>query len=300
MFNQDVCYIEKNFNAEKANSNRKLLLESYLQFSCENGFVSLIRFLFQEINNRQESFQHLHFDGRFLKKACQNKHFKVFKYLLEDDQAKDEAAEFLKDFPLHFACKNSSVDMVQYLIETKQINIEVKDKEGKTPLHDACYVGSIEIAKYLIEKQNANINTTDNKGRSLLHSACQSRCFELVKYIFRKTELDVNDQDEDGSTALHLACESGNLKVVKFMITDKKANLHLVDKQGKTPLHVACQWKFPQVSISKFLVNQGANALAKDKSGMSLLQIAKTKLKDIRFKTQKVELITFLKAATKR
>jgi hypothetical protein len=48
------------------------------------------------------------------------------------------------------------------------------------------------------------------------------------------------------------------------------------------------------VSIVKFLVNHGANVLAKDKSRKSPLQIAKSKLID------EVELITFLKAATKR
>jgi ankyrin repeat protein len=302
MFNQDLCYINTHFNAEEVNSKRKLLLKSYLKFSCENDLLGLTRFLFKEINNKQEFFEHFHFDGSFLKNAGENKHFKVFKYLLEDDQAKVEAAEFLKDFPLHYVCENGSLEMVQYLIETKKIDIEVKDKEGRTPLHFACMSGSIEITKYLIEKQNANINTTDNKGRSVLHSACQSRCFELVKYFSQKTKQDVNAQDEDGSTVLHLACERRwpNLKIVKFLITDMKANLHLFDKEGRTPLHVACQLDFPKVSIAKFLVNQGANVLAKDKSGMSPLQIAKSTLKEIRFQPDKVELIRFLKTATKR
>jgi ankyrin repeat protein len=298
MFNQDLCYIEKHFNA---NSKRKMLLKSYLRFSCKNDLLDLARFLFQEVENRQDLFQHLTFDGSFLKTACKNKNFDFFKYLLDDDKAKDEAAEFLKDFPLHYACQHGSLEMVQYLIETKQIDIEVIYKGRITPLYDACYAGSIEIAKYLIEKQNANINTIDTKGRSVWHFACKSNSLELVKYISQKTKQDANAQDEDGSTALHLACESWwNLKVVKFLISDMKANLHLVDKEGRTPLHVAWQLNFPQLSISKLLVNKGANVLAKDKSGVSPLQIAKSKLEDPGFYTEKIELITFLKAATKR
>jgi ankyrin repeat protein len=291
MFNQDLCYIEKHFNDEDANSKRNLLLKSYLQFSCKKGWLDQTRFWFQEVGNRQESFQHLNFDGSFLRSACVKKHIVIFKYLLEDEKAKEEAAEFLNDFPLHYACKRGSLEMVQYIIETKKIDIEVKDKEGRTPLHFACIESSIEITKYLIENQNADINTTDNKGRSVLHSACQSRCFELVKYISQKTELDVNDQDEDGSTALHLACQWRNLKVVKFLITDMKANLHLIDKQGRTPLHVHCQSSGAKVQIAKFLVNKGANVLAKDKSGKTPLQITKT---------YKTEMIGFLTAATKR
>jgi hypothetical protein len=45
------------------------------------------------------------------------------------------------------------------------------------------------------------------------------------------------------------------------------------------------------VSVPKFLVNQGASVLAKDKGGESPLQIASADEK---------ELIAFLKAATKR
>ncbi len=290
MFNQDVCIIEKHLKGEEAKSKRILLLKSYFEFSCENGLMDLTRFLFQEINNRQESFQHLHFDGSFLKSACINKHIDIFKYLLEDEKAKEEAAEFLNDFPLHYACKRGSLEMLQYLIETKKIDIEVKDKEGRTPLLLACIEGLIKITKYLIAEQNANINTTDNKGRSVLHSACQSRCFKLVKYISQKTKPDVNDQDEDGSTALHLACKGCNHKIVKFLITDMKANHHLVDKEGRTPLHVACQsnWSVP---IPKLLVIKGANVLAKDNSGKSPLQFAVDNGKIT---------IPFVKAATKR
>jgi ankyrin repeat protein len=303
MLNQDICYIEKHFNAEEANLKRKLLLNSYLKFSCEKGFLDLTRFLFQEIFNKKKSFHHFTFDGSFLKTACKKKQVDIFKYLLEDEKAKDEAAEFLKDFPLHYACERGSLEMVQYLIKTKEIDTEVKAKEGSKPLHFACMSSSIEIAKYLIDKLNANTITTDNKGRSVLHFACKSiTCnIELVKYISQKEKQDVNDQDEDGSTALHLACKhSGNLKVVKFLIPDMKANLHLVDKEGKTPLHVACQDRWPIVSISKFLVNQGANVLAKDKSGKSPMQLAKSNLIYPSFEPGKIDLILFLKATTKR
>ncbi len=302
MFNQDLCYIEKHFNAEEANLKRKWFLKSYLQFSCENGLLDLTKLLFQERSNRPELFQHLTFDGRFLKyciryfqllkfphfsfeTAYKNKHFDVFKYLLEDEKAKDEADKYLKSLPLDFYEEIGSLEMIQYLIETKKINVEVKNNKGETLLHLACHAGSIEMAKYLIEKQNANVNITDNKGRRVLHSACQSGCSKLVKYFSQKTKQDVNAQDEDGSTALHLACECWNLKVVKFLINDMKSNLHSVDKEGRTPLHVACN-----TPISKYLVSKGANVLAKDNSGKSPLQIA----------YHNRETTHFLKAATKR
>jgi ankyrin repeat protein len=294
MFNQDLCYIESHFNAEEANSKRKFLLKTYLKFSCKNGFLDLTRFLFQEIENKQEYFQPLSFDGNFLKSACWKKHFDTFKHLLEDEKAKDEAAEFLNDFPLHYACKRGSLEMIQYLIETKKMDIEVKDKKGKTPLHHVCNAGSIEIAKYLIETQNANNNTMDTKGRSLLHIVCRSRCFELVKYISQITKQVVNVQDEDGSTALHVACQFGNLKLVKLLITDMKANPHAVDKEGRTPLHAACHTLYSNVLIAKFLVKQGANVLAKNHSGKIPLQIAKAENKFDK------EMIAFLRAATKR
>jgi ankyrin repeat protein len=294
MFNQDLCYIEKHFKAEKANSKRNLLAKIYLIFSCENGFKGLIIFLFQEIKNRQDSFQDFSFDRSFIETAYANNHYDVFKYLLEDEKAKNEAAEFLKNFPLHYVCRLGSLEVVKYLVETKQINIEEKDKEGIAPLHWACTRASIKIAEYLIEKQNANTNTTDTKGRSVWHFACQSRSRELVQYISHKTKIDVNIQDDDGSTALHLACTKHNLDVVKFLINDMKANLHLIDNEGRTPLHIHCQNKFSQVPIIKYLVDNGANVCAKDKSGKTPLQIAEAKKKNDK------ERIAFLKAATKR
>jgi hypothetical protein len=314
MFNEDLCYVKTHFNAEEANSRRKLLLKSYLKFSCENGLLDLSRFLFQEINNKQESFQPLRFDGSFLKTACSFKHIEIFKYLLEDENAKNEATEFLKGFPLHYASQYGSLEIVQYFIKTKQIDLELRDKEGRTPLHLACRAGSIEIAKYLIAQQNANINASNNLGRSVWHFVIESKCLELVKYISQKTKQDVNAQDEDGSTTLHLACEKyeSSLKIVKFLITDMKANLHSIDKEGRTALHVHCQSRWinvsdfsisygPEVPILKFLVNKGANVLAKDNSGKSPLQIAKSELEDPDFRSERKKmLITFLQAATKR
>ncbi len=238
MFTQDLCYIETHFNAEEADSKRKLLLESYLEFSCENGLLDLTRFLFQEIKNRQESFEHWTFYG-CLKTACTNKHFDVWKYLLEEDQAKDGAAEFLKNFPLHYACKNGSLKMVQYLIEEQNANINTTDR-GMTPLFLACFSDSIEIVQYLIEKQKANIYTINNRGRSVWHFACMSGSLELVKYISQTTEQHVNVQDEDGSTALHLVCQQykPSLKVVKFLVS-KGANVLAKDKSGQIPLQIA-------------------------------------------------------------
>jgi ankyrin repeat protein len=302
MFNQDICYIERHFNAKEVNSKKNFLLKTYLKFSCKNGFLDLASFLFQERSNRQESFKGFIFDGSFLKKACWKKHFDIFKYLLEDEKAKDEAAEFLKDFPLHCACGRGSLEMVQYLIETKKIEIELRDKEGSTPLHCACFAGQIDIAKYLIETQNANINATGNKGKSVWHYASQSGCLKLVKFISKKTKPDVNAQDEVGLTALHLACQFhsfkktdliSNFKVVKFLISDMKANVDSLDIDGRTPLHVLCQ-TCSIVLVLKFFVNQGANVLGKDKSGKTPLQIAEDKT------IYHKEKIAFLKVATKR
>jgi ankyrin repeat protein len=286
ILNQDLCYIEKQCNAEEANSKIKLLLESYLRFSCTKGFLDLACFLLQEINNRQELIQHLNFDGKFLETACRKKHINVFQYLLEDEKAKDEAAEFLKDFPLHYACSNGLLEMVQYMIESGLSDFEAKDTDGQTLLYLALEMGSIQTVQYLLEEKRACINETNKHGRSVFQAACKSGSLELIKYIQEKFKPDINAQDDNGLTALHVACTRWNLGVVKFLITDMKANLHSVDKEGKTPLHVAGAYN--NYSIAKFLVKKGADVLAKDNSRNIPLQIARR------------ELNPFLKAATKR
>ncbi len=218
MYNQDLCYIEQRFKTEVANSKRKLLLQSYLEFSCEEGLVDFTTFLMQEISRRQEYFQSFTFDGVLLQIACKHKHIEVFKYLLEDEKAKEEAAEFLKDSPLHNVCENGSWEMVQHLIERYNLDFETKDKKGKTPLYCALKCGSIQIARYLVEQKHACIDGRFEDGRNLFHAACKSRSLELIKYISDALQLlDVNTPDENGMTALHLACEWRNLKVVKFL-----------------------------------------------------------------------------------
>ncbi len=293
MFNQDLGYIEKYFNADDANLKRNLLLKSYLKFSCENGLLDLTRFLFQELSNRHDSYHPLLFDGSFLSIACYFKHVDVFQYLLEDEKAKEEAAEFLKDFPLHFACRYDSLEMLKYLIATKPADIGSRNAHGNTPFYRALLYGSTKIVQYLIEENNSRINTVFNYKRNVFQVACISGSLEVVKYISEKTRvLDVNAQDEDGLTALHLACESQNIKVVKFLVSGVKSNLHSVDNEGRTPLHVACELN--DLSIAKFLVSKGSDVLAKDMSGKIALQIAAGHIP-----TSK-QLIALLKAATKR
>jgi ankyrin repeat protein len=295
LFNQDFCYIEKHFKGEEPDSKRKLLLKSYLKFSCEYGFLDLTRVLFQEINTKLKSFHDLiSNDESLLKAACRNKHIAVFKYLLEDKKAKDEADEFLKDFPLHYACKYGSLEMVQYLIETKSLSVEAKNGDGHTPLYIALCTGGIEIVKYLIKEKNASTDGIYSYGKNAFAFACFFGSIENVKYISGKTNPDVNAHDDNGLTALHSECERGDLKVIKFLITDMKANINSVDNEGRTPLHAACQYKFPNLSIPKFLVSQGADVLAKDNCGKTPLQVAKCQV------YLPNDLINMLKAATKR
>ncbi len=290
ILNQDLGYIEKQFNAEEANSKKVLLLQNYLRFSCVLGFLDLTRLLFEQINKKQESFQHLMLDGDYLKMACCFKHMDVFQYLLEDEKAKDEAAEFLKDFPLHFACRYGSLEMVQYMIESGLSDFEAKDTDGQTLLYLALERGSTQTVWYLLKEKRACIDAANKHGRSVFQAACCSVSLELVKYIQEKLQLDINAQDNNGLTALHLACTSFNLDVVEFLITDMKANLHSVDKEGRTPLHAAGANN--NYSIAKFLVKKGADVLAKDNSRKIPLQLAKNDYRR--------QLIPFLKAATKR
>ncbi len=268
IFKQDLCNIEKHFHAEEADLKRMLLLKSYIQFSCKESVLGITKFWFQEIYNRQEPF---HFDGSLLVAACKCHSLDVFQYLLEDEKAKDEAAEFLKDFPLDHACKKGSLEMVQYLIEAKQLDVS---KERTTYLTWILRRGSMEMVQYLSEKNLFSLVMSDEKRRASFGLACSSRSLELVKYISQDNlEQCVNFADEKfGLTALHLACASKDLEPVKFLVKDVKANIHAVDVEGRTPLHLACLTQSHK--LLQFFVNQGADVLAKDKSGKIPLQVA--------------------------
>ena len=294
IFNQEMCYIENHFYDEEANLRKKMLLESFLEFSCQEGWLELTKFLFQNTKSILENFRHLILDGSFLKTACKYKNSKVFKYLLEEEEAKDEATQFLNDFPLHYACKNGSLEIVQCLMKTKYIDVESKNKEGQTPLYCAICGKSTEIVKYLIKQKNASTNGIYEDGKNLLQVACKSGSLQQVKYICGKTKFDVNAQDANGSTALQLACRRWNIQLVGFLIDDMEANLHLVDNEGRTALHVACQWHFSEILIPWSLVTHGANVLAKDKNGKNPLQLA------IATRNPAKEVVIFMTAKTYR
>jgi ankyrin repeat protein len=288
MFNEDLRYFEKqHFNADDANLGRTLVLESYLNFSCRAGWLDLTTFLFQEMNKRKDFFHNWSIDVSFLETACNSQNFEVFKFLFEEKEK----------------------EMVSNCIKTKLADIKTLDEEGETLLNYALKFGSVKIIQYLIEEKKACFDASYKHGRNALQFACNFVYDRLtvVKYILEKTKVDVNAQDEKGSTALHLACERENLKVIKFLINKMKANLNVEDQKGRTPLHVLPRSYVPKTQITTFLVNKGANVMAKDKSGESPLQFAISELRIKRYlvfykeiEIYKGKQVTILEAATKR
>jgi ankyrin len=78
---------------------------------------------------------------------------------------------------------------------------------------------------------------------------------------------DVNDQKEDLWTSLHLA-SAGHLEIVQLLVRHGAA-LDKTNADQETALHIAS--RFGNLKIARFLIEQGANTMSKDKDGDSTI-----------------------------
>jgi ankyrin repeat protein len=105
-----------------------------------------------------------------------------------------------------------------------------------------------------------------------LRNAIKSGETELAKnLIFSLDKADLDEQDKDGKTPLHLATSYGDIVIVNALI-DRKVNLELKDRIGRTPLHYAAQ--SDRLEVAEILITKGAYIDSTDEYNITPLSIA--------------------------
>lgn len=94
----------------------------------------------------------------------------------------------------------------------------------------------------------------------------------LIEYVMNNLNISFDCCDDYGYTALHLAAKFNCFESCQYIVTNKLVEINLATTSGYTPLLLAVS--SADIHLIKFLVNNGANALATSRSGKGILYYA--------------------------
>lgn len=175
--------------------------------------------------------------GTALHAAAENGHTEVVEYLL-DQGADREALNGDDETPLHLAA-TTCIKCVKVLV-ARGANIIARDKYQRTPLHHAAKASRSTIVEYLLD-QGADKEARDHCQGTPLHKATNWEsgftCIDCVKTLIARGA-NINALDNWHRSALHHATFAGRAEIFEFLISNG-ANIQATDKSGDTSLAVA-------------------------------------------------------------
>jgi len=126
-------------------------------------------------------------------------------------------------------------------------SVNRKNGKGLTPLIVACERNLPKVAEILLQ-HGANIRDKDSNGRHPLSVAAFCGCNDVVEFLLQHikkspvTSTLLNETDENGCTPVWLAARTGNVSMTKLLV-EAGADLTIKDKDGMTPHDVAVKFK---------------------------------------------------------
>ena len=149
---------------------------------------------------------------------------------------------------------------------------------GASPLWRAAYSGHAQIVAWLIEQGHGDANDRvvseyAASEVSALMAAAAGGSLDTVEVLLAH-RADVHAKDSIGRTALFWAVERGHSAIVDRLLS-ADADLEAADIWGGTALHLAASnagWA--DVSRIEYLLERGADPLARDKMGRTPLDVA--------------------------
>ncbi|KOO35990.1 d chain transport protein [Chrysochromulina tobinii] len=157
----------------------------------------------------------------------------------------------------------------------EQVHLSTKD-EGWTPLHYACIEEQLAVVKRLL-KEGADPSSGDSEGTTAVHIAATLPSVAMLRALFEGAAVKVNpDQgDRNGSTALHLAADVVEKDAIAeaaeciAVLLERGASASAKDKSGKTPLDLAKHDEIRDALAGTKLSARVARRLAGKKGGAS-------------------------------
>ena len=205
---------------------------------------------------------------------------------------------------LHYGAQGGDTDITS-LIHTHLSNIESKTGEGYTPLMVAAHYSKLHAVKWFLEK-GATVTCVDDIGFNVLHHATLGRDTDIISLIhthlpntesktrsgytplmaavlsrklhavqcFLEKGATVTCEDKRGLNTLHYAALGGDTDIISLIFT-RLPDIESKTADGQTPLiMVVLKGRLPDV---KYLLERGANPLAKDNQGQDSLHHASSR-----------------------
>lgn len=149
---------------------------------------------------------------------------------------------------------------------------------GRSPLSEAAAVGDLDRIRQLGSTPEA-VNKADGIGWTAFMYACEFAQAGAAQLLL-ELGAEVNKRGKKGETAAQYAARSGLIPVLEDIAKRAgDAELCVPDARGKTPVHMACVGSVDslQAKTVQFLLDRGADPLAKMKNGKLPIDLAKTR-----------------------
>lgn len=146
--------------------------------------------------------------------------------------------------------------------------VNMRDDDDWTALMHVAGRKGLERCVNELLKAGALPNESDEMKISALMVAARIGNLDVIKLLI-ENGADIDSADMDGKTALSVAAREAYAGCVEYLIS-KGANLDIAGADGKTALMEAAGSKYKDADKCMImLINGGANALARTKSGYS-------------------------------
>ncbi|VDM65859.1 unnamed protein product [Strongylus vulgaris] len=171
-----------------------------------------------------------------------------------------------KESLLHIAVKRDDFKIAKFLLENHAA-VDVEDKHGATPLEVAVRQNNVGMVNLLLE-HSASVNIPQNGKYSVLHTAVLKGA-QMVKVFAEKAK----QIDWTAFKLLEFALDEKALDCAKIIAA---AGAVVDDKNSEGNTLLIQRILLSDDAGATFLIEQGANHLARDSNGRSCFELAAT------------------------
>ncbi|MBA8667738.1 ankyrin repeat domain-containing protein [Holosporaceae bacterium 'Namur'] len=170
------------------------------------------------------------------------------------------------------AAKKGNFNVVKMLIEHKA-ELSIKDWKESTALSLAIKNRSKDIIRLILENDYINTLSGEDLGEGLVWSAGEG--FDHITRSLLKQKNMRDCPKHRIQEALMVSAIKGFPEIVRMLLEEEIVSTNIKDGLGNTPLFYAVEKGFTE--IVKILLSYGASSKSINKSGISIIQIAKQK-----------------------